>query len=85
MQGQKQDLFQAKAERVRPNDPEAVGIDARSTQKPEIFVNTSRINSPTNRNITPTQTENNVVTPESNLNGDKMWLQMSQFAVKTQE
>ncbi|MBW0470746.1 hypothetical protein O181_010461 [Austropuccinia psidii MF-1] len=53
IQGQKQDLFQPKAERVRPNDPEAVGLGERSTKEPEIVVNTSRISSPTNRNITP--------------------------------
>ncbi|MBW0533863.1 hypothetical protein O181_073578 [Austropuccinia psidii MF-1] len=85
IQGQKQDLFQPKEERVRPNDPEAVGLGGRSTLKPEIAVNTSRISSPTNRNITPTQIEHNVVTPESNLNNDKLWLQLSQFAAKTQE
>ncbi|MBW0514625.1 hypothetical protein O181_054340 [Austropuccinia psidii MF-1] len=34
IQGQKQDLFQPKAERVRPNDPEAVGLGERSTQEP---------------------------------------------------
>ncbi|MBW0476628.1 hypothetical protein O181_016343 [Austropuccinia psidii MF-1] len=81
----KQDLFQPNAERVRPNDPEAVVLGERSTQKPEIVVNTSIISSPTNRNITPTQTEHNVVTPESDLNSDKLWLQMSQFSVQTQE
>ncbi|MBW0472045.1 hypothetical protein O181_011760 [Austropuccinia psidii MF-1] len=85
IQGQKQDLLQPKAERVRPNDSEAVGLGERSTQKPEIVVNTSRISGPTNRNITPTQTEHNVVTTESNLNSDKLWLQMSQFAVQTQD
>ncbi|MBW0549567.1 hypothetical protein O181_089282 [Austropuccinia psidii MF-1] len=85
IQGQKQDLFQPKAERVRPNDPEAAGLGERSTQEPEIAVHTSRISSPINRNITPTQTEHNVVTPESNLNCDKMLLQMSQFSVQTQE
>ncbi|MBW0552308.1 hypothetical protein O181_092023 [Austropuccinia psidii MF-1] len=85
IQGQKQDIFQPKAKRVRPNDPEAVGLGEGSTQEPEIVVNTSRISSPTNRNITPTQTEHNVVTPESNLNSDKQWLQMFQFAVKTKE
>ncbi|MBW0493774.1 hypothetical protein O181_033489 [Austropuccinia psidii MF-1] len=52
-QGQKQDLFQSRAERVRPNDPEAVGLGERSTQKPEIVVTTSIISSPTKRNITP--------------------------------
>ncbi|MBW0474525.1 hypothetical protein O181_014240 [Austropuccinia psidii MF-1] len=85
IQGQTQDLFQPKAERVRPNDPEAVGLGERSAQKPEIAVNTSRISSLINRNITSTQTEHNVVTPESNLKNDKCWLQMFQFEVQTQE
>ncbi|MBW0471147.1 hypothetical protein O181_010862 [Austropuccinia psidii MF-1] len=80
IQGQKQDLFEPKAERVRNNYPEAVGIGERSTQEPEIVVNTCRISSPTNRNITPTQTENNVVTPESNLNSDAPWLKIYKFA-----
>ncbi|MBW0548641.1 hypothetical protein O181_088356 [Austropuccinia psidii MF-1] len=31
-QGQKQDLFQPKAERVRPSEQEAVGLSGRSTQ-----------------------------------------------------
>ncbi|MBW0532436.1 hypothetical protein O181_072151 [Austropuccinia psidii MF-1] len=66
IQGQNQNLFHPKAERVRPNDPGTVGLGERSTQEPEIVVNTSRISSPTNLNITPTQTEHNVVTPESN-------------------
>ncbi|MBW0491251.1 hypothetical protein O181_030966 [Austropuccinia psidii MF-1] len=78
IQRQKQDLIQTKAERVRPNDPESIELVERSTQNPEIAVNNSRIS-------TPTQTEHNVVTPEINLNSDKLWLQMSQFAVKTQE
>ncbi|MBW0482630.1 hypothetical protein O181_022345 [Austropuccinia psidii MF-1] len=77
IQGKNQDLFQPKAERVRPNDPEAVGLGERSTQEPEIAVHTSRISSPINRNITPTQIEHNVVTPESNLNSDLLWLKMS--------
>ncbi|MBW0471541.1 hypothetical protein O181_011256 [Austropuccinia psidii MF-1] len=85
MQGQKQDLFPPKAERVRQNDPEAVGLGEKSTQEPEIVVNTSRVSSPIKRNVTPMQTEHNGVTPESNLNSDKLWLQMSQFEVKTQE
>ncbi|MBW0508686.1 hypothetical protein O181_048401 [Austropuccinia psidii MF-1] len=82
---QKQDIFQPKAEIVRPNYSKAFGLGERSTQEPEMVVNTARISSPTNRNITPTPTEHNVVTPESNLNSDKLWLQMSQFAVQTQE
>ncbi|MBW0553195.1 hypothetical protein O181_092910 [Austropuccinia psidii MF-1] len=83
--GQKQDVFQPKAERVRPNDLEAVGLGERSTQEPEIVVHTSRISSPINRNITPTQIEHNIVTPESNLNSAALWLQMSQFSEKTQK
>ncbi|MBW0487983.1 hypothetical protein O181_027698 [Austropuccinia psidii MF-1] len=82
--GQKQDLFQPKAERVRPNDPEAVGLGERSTQEPEIVVHTSRISNPINRNVTPTQIEHNVDTPGSSLKSDALWLQMSQFAEKTQ-
>ncbi|MBW0462791.1 hypothetical protein O181_002506 [Austropuccinia psidii MF-1] len=85
IQGQKQDLFHPKAERVRPNDPEAVGLGGRSAQNPEIVVNTSIISSSTNRNITPTQTEDNVVTPEIKLNSDKLWLQMSHLTAQTQE
>ncbi|MBW0513245.1 hypothetical protein O181_052960 [Austropuccinia psidii MF-1] len=82
---QKQDLFQAKAERVRPNNPEAFGIGERSTKEPEIVVNTSRISSPNDRNITPTKNEHSVVTPESNLNSDILWLQMSQYSEETQK
>ncbi|MBW0492453.1 hypothetical protein O181_032168 [Austropuccinia psidii MF-1] len=85
IKGQKQDLFQPKAERVGPNDPEAVGPCERSAQKPEIVVNTSRISSTINRNITPTQTEHNVFKPDSILNSDKLLLKMSQFSVQTQE
>ncbi|MBW0573690.1 hypothetical protein O181_113405, partial [Austropuccinia psidii MF-1] len=36
-------------------------------------------------NITPTQIQHNVVTPESNLNSDALWLHMSQFAEETQK
>ncbi|MBW0517354.1 hypothetical protein O181_057069 [Austropuccinia psidii MF-1] len=74
-----------RAERFRSNDPEAVVLCERSTQEPGKVANTSIISSPTNRNITPTQNEHNVVTPESNLNSDQLWLQMSQFEVKNQE
>ncbi|MBW0514565.1 hypothetical protein O181_054280 [Austropuccinia psidii MF-1] len=84
-QGQEQDLFSPKAERVRPNDPETVGIGERSTQEQEVVVNHSRINSLLNRNITPTQIEHNAVSPESNLKGDTLWLQRSQYAEQTQK
>ncbi|MBW0575413.1 hypothetical protein O181_115128 [Austropuccinia psidii MF-1] len=47
----------------------------RITQVPEVVVHTSGISSTIERNITPTQKEHNVVTPESNLNSDKLGLQ----------
>ncbi|MBW0491078.1 hypothetical protein O181_030793 [Austropuccinia psidii MF-1] len=84
-QGQKQDLFQPKAERVRPNYPEAVGLRERSTQEPEIVVHNSRISSPIKRNITPTQIEHNVFTPASNLKSDVLWFKLSQYAEKAQK
>ncbi|MBW0574849.1 hypothetical protein O181_114564, partial [Austropuccinia psidii MF-1] len=79
-QGQEQSLLQAEEERVKPHDPEAVIFGKRSTQEPEVGVNHSRISSPSNRNITPTQTEHTIVTSESDLNSDALWLQMSQYA-----
>ncbi|MBW0491246.1 hypothetical protein O181_030961 [Austropuccinia psidii MF-1] len=85
IKGQKQDLFQPKEERVRPNDPEAVELGERSTQESKIVVHNSRISSFINRNITPTQIEHSVVTPESSLNSDALWLQMSQFDEQTQK
>ncbi|MBW0554049.1 hypothetical protein O181_093764 [Austropuccinia psidii MF-1] len=63
IKGQKQDHLQPEQRRVRPNDPEAVGFGERSAQEPELVINNSRISSPNNRNITPTQIEHNVVTP----------------------
>ncbi|MBW0484003.1 hypothetical protein O181_023718 [Austropuccinia psidii MF-1] len=85
IQREKQDLFQPKEERVRPKDPEIVGFGERSAQEPEVVVNHSRISHPINRNITPTQIEHNFVSPEINLNSDALWLQMSQYAEKTQK
>ncbi|MBW0519558.1 hypothetical protein O181_059273 [Austropuccinia psidii MF-1] len=84
IQFQKQDLFQPKAERFRPNDTEAVRLGERSTQEPEIAVHTSRISSPISRNITPTQIEHDVVSPKSNLKSDALWLKISQFSEQTQ-
>ncbi|MBW0593603.1 hypothetical protein O181_133318, partial [Austropuccinia psidii MF-1] len=63
-QGQEQNLLQPEEERVRPNDPEAFRFGERSTQETEVVVNHPRISSPSNRNITPTQIEHNIVTPE---------------------
>ncbi|MBW0543331.1 hypothetical protein O181_083046, partial [Austropuccinia psidii MF-1] len=82
-QGLKQDLLQPEEERVRPHDPEAVEFGQRSTQDPEVVVNNFRISSPNDKNISPTKIEHNVVTPESNLNSDALWLQMSQYSEKT--
>ncbi|MBW0546097.1 hypothetical protein O181_085812 [Austropuccinia psidii MF-1] len=82
---EKQDHLQPKEERVIPKEPKAVGFGERSTQEPEVVLNSSRISSPIHRNITPTQIEHNVVTPESNLNSDALWLQMSQYAEQTQK
>ncbi|MBW0483379.1 hypothetical protein O181_023094 [Austropuccinia psidii MF-1] len=83
IQGKKQDHLQPKEERVRPNDPEAVAFGQRSAQEPEVGLHNSIISRPINRNITPTQIEHNVVTPESSLNSNSLWLKMSQFAEKT--
>ncbi|MBW0499429.1 hypothetical protein O181_039144 [Austropuccinia psidii MF-1] len=85
MQWQKQDHLQPEEERVRPNDPAAVRFGERSAQEPEVVVNISRITSPINTNITPTQIVHNVVTPESNLNSDSLWLQMAQYSEQTQK
>ncbi|MBW0520879.1 hypothetical protein O181_060594 [Austropuccinia psidii MF-1] len=85
IQGQKQDHLETEEERVRPYDPEAVGFGERSAQEPEVIANNSRISSPINKNINPTQIENNFSTPESNLNSDALWLLMSQYAEKTQK
>ncbi|MBW0463622.1 hypothetical protein O181_003337 [Austropuccinia psidii MF-1] len=85
IQGQQKTLFQPKEGRVRPNDPEAVRLDERSTQEPEKVLHTSRISSPINRNITPTQIDHNIFSPESNLNSDVLWLQISQYAEQTQK
>ncbi|MBW0461189.1 hypothetical protein O181_000904 [Austropuccinia psidii MF-1] len=85
IQGKKQDHLQRKEERFRPNDPETVGFGERSAQESEVVVHNSRISSPINRNITLTQIEHNVVTPESNLNSDELWLQMYQFAEQAQK
>ncbi|MBW0513153.1 hypothetical protein O181_052868 [Austropuccinia psidii MF-1] len=73
------------AERVRPNDPETVGIGERGTQEPEVVVNHSRISSPLNRNITPTQIKHNAVSPENKLNSDALWSQMSKYSEQTQK
>ncbi|MBW0537219.1 hypothetical protein O181_076934 [Austropuccinia psidii MF-1] len=85
IKGQKQDHLQPKKERVRPNDPEAVIFGERSAQEPEVVVHNSRISSPLNRNIIPTQIAHNVVTPESNLNSDALWLKMSQYSDQAQK
>ncbi|MBW0528279.1 hypothetical protein O181_067994 [Austropuccinia psidii MF-1] len=84
-QGQEQNLLQPEEEGVRPQDPEAVVFGKRSAQDTEVVINHSRISSPINRNITPTQIEHNVITPESNLNSDALCLQMARYAEQTQK
>ncbi|MBW0527061.1 hypothetical protein O181_066776 [Austropuccinia psidii MF-1] len=71
IQGQNQDHFQPKEERVRLNDQEAVGFGERSAQEPEVVVHNYRISNPINRNITLTPIEHNVITPESVLNNEE--------------
>ncbi|MBW0583573.1 hypothetical protein O181_123288 [Austropuccinia psidii MF-1] len=85
IQWQKEDHLWPEGERVRPNDPEAVGFGERSAQEPEVVLNNSRISRPINRNITPTQIQHNVVTTESNLNSDSLWLHMSKLSEQTQK
>ncbi|MBW0529239.1 hypothetical protein O181_068954 [Austropuccinia psidii MF-1] len=72
-------------QRVRPNDPEVVGFGERSAQEQEVVVRHSRISSPLNRNITPTQIGHNAVSPESNLNSDELWLHISKYAEQNQK
>ncbi|MBW0554966.1 hypothetical protein O181_094681 [Austropuccinia psidii MF-1] len=72
-------------ERVRPNDPEAVGFGERSAQESEVVEHNSGISSPINGNITPMELEHNVVTPESNLTSDALWLKMSQLPEQAQK
>ncbi|MBW0495588.1 hypothetical protein O181_035303 [Austropuccinia psidii MF-1] len=72
IQGKKKDHHQPEEERARPNDAEAVGFGERSAQEPEVVVNNSRISSPININITHTQIDHNVVTPDSHLNSDAL-------------
>ncbi|MBW0482510.1 hypothetical protein O181_022225 [Austropuccinia psidii MF-1] len=85
IQGQKKDHLQPKEDRIRTNDAAAVGFGERSVQEPEVVLHSSRVSSPINKNITATQIEHNVVTTESNLNSDSLWLQMSQFSEQTQK
>ncbi|MBW0488477.1 hypothetical protein O181_028192 [Austropuccinia psidii MF-1] len=84
IQGKKEDHLQPKEERFRPNDPEASEFGEGSAQEPEVVVSSSRISSPLNRFITPTQIEHNVVTPESNLKSDALWLKMCQYSEQNQ-
>ncbi|MBW0483566.1 hypothetical protein O181_023281 [Austropuccinia psidii MF-1] len=79
-------LLSARGKIVRPNDTEGVGTSEGSTQNQKIIVNTSdRISKPTIRNDIPTHNEHSVVTPDSNINSDELWLKMSQFSEKTQQ
>ncbi|MBW0462477.1 hypothetical protein O181_002192 [Austropuccinia psidii MF-1] len=86
VEGQAQDFLQPKAESVRPNYTEAVGLRERTIQEPDVVLNTSnRIRSPNTRHHTPSQMEHSFVTPESSINSNALWLQMSQYTEQTQE
>ncbi|MBW0547480.1 hypothetical protein O181_087195, partial [Austropuccinia psidii MF-1] len=85
IQGKEQDHLQPEEEKIRPNDPEAVGFGERSAQEPEVVVHKSRIGISLNIFITPTQIEHNVVTPESIINSDAPWLKMSQYYEQIQK
>ncbi|MBW0487500.1 hypothetical protein O181_027215 [Austropuccinia psidii MF-1] len=85
IQGQNQDHLPPEEERVIPNDTEAFRFGEKSAKEPEVVVSNSRISSAINRNITPTQIEHNVVTPDSNINSDALCLKMSQYSEQTQK
>ncbi|MBW0577256.1 hypothetical protein O181_116971, partial [Austropuccinia psidii MF-1] len=75
----------ARGRESKTHNSEAVIFGQKGAQEPEEVVNNSRISIPINRNITPTQIEDYVVTSGSNLKSDSLWLQLSPFAEKTQE
>ncbi|MBW0491730.1 hypothetical protein O181_031445 [Austropuccinia psidii MF-1] len=82
--GQEQDFFQPEEERVKPYGPEIVGPVERSTKKQQRVVNTSNeAISPKIRNDVSAHIENNVVTPESTMSSNTLWLQFSQFLEQT--
>ncbi|MBW0469087.1 hypothetical protein O181_008802 [Austropuccinia psidii MF-1] len=86
MKREKQEFSQQEAERVRPNNPEAVRLGEKSTQDPEIAVNISdKRSSPTATDIILTSHEHNDFTPESIINRNELQLQMSQFSLQSQE
>ncbi|MBW0585085.1 hypothetical protein O181_124800 [Austropuccinia psidii MF-1] len=84
--GQEQEFFQPEEERVRYYDPELFGPDKRNTKKQQTVVNTSNeASSPIIRNDISTQIKHNVVTPESTISSNTLWLQSSQFVKKTKK
>ncbi|MBW0492279.1 hypothetical protein O181_031994 [Austropuccinia psidii MF-1] len=65
---QEKEFFKTEAEIFTTNDSEAVGLSERSTQKPEIILNTfDRISIPTTRNDIPTENAHSFVITESNI------------------
>ncbi|MBW0472389.1 hypothetical protein O181_012104 [Austropuccinia psidii MF-1] len=86
IKGQEKDYFKPEEEQIRPHDTEIVGLSQRSAHKPQKIVKTpDRISKPTIRNDIPTQNEDNVVTPKSNIKSNELWFKMSQFSEKTQK
>ncbi|MBW0504474.1 hypothetical protein O181_044189 [Austropuccinia psidii MF-1] len=78
--GKEQDFFSPESERVRTYDPEIVGPAGRSTKKQQKVVNTSNeASSPKRRNNICTHIEHNVVTLESTISSNNLWLQFAQF------
>ncbi|MBW0541237.1 hypothetical protein O181_080952 [Austropuccinia psidii MF-1] len=84
--GKEQDFFQPEVERVRSYDPELVGPSKRSIKKQQTVVNTfNEASSPRIRNDISTQTQHNVVIPESNISSNTLWSQFSQFVEQNQK
>ncbi|MBW0528299.1 hypothetical protein O181_068014 [Austropuccinia psidii MF-1] len=78
--------FEPEAESVTPYDPEMFGPGERSKKKQKIAVASSdEARSPKTSNYISTQSEHNVVTPESTIRSTALWMQMAQFSEQTQK
>ncbi|MBW0536365.1 hypothetical protein O181_076080 [Austropuccinia psidii MF-1] len=83
---QEQDSFQPEAERFRSYDPEIFLPAKRSTKKQQTVVSTSNeASSPRISNNISIQIKHNVVTPESTISSDILWLQFCQFVEQTKK
>ncbi|MBW0490812.1 hypothetical protein O181_030527 [Austropuccinia psidii MF-1] len=71
---------------ARPYDQEIVGPSERSTKKQQNVVSTSdEASSPKVRNYISTHIGHNIVTPESTISSNTLWLQFSQLLEQTQK